>query len=68
MAINTVDALDALDGALACNKGLDSLVDLMMLASDSNGAPNIECLAELLLSVRRDMDLRLSTLQQCLSS
>lgn len=67
MAIYTIEAFDALNDALACNKGLDALVDLMMATSSSN-APSIECLAELLLSIRRDMQLRLTTLQQCLSS
>lgn len=65
MSQSTVEMQDAMEAAIACNKGLDALVDLMMATSRGN-APSIDCLSELVLSLHRDMEGRLLELKRCI--
>ncbi|MBI5917774.1 MAG: hypothetical protein HY849_00145 [Nitrosomonadales bacterium] len=56
--MSTVDVQDALNAAIDCNKGLDALISLMMATSQGN-APSMDCLAELISSLQRDMQQQL---------
>lgn len=61
--MSQVAVQDALNGALDCNKGFDALISLMMATSRSN-APSLDCLAELISSLQRDMQQRLMDIKQ----
>ena len=61
--MNTISVRDALNGALDCNKGFDALISLMMATARSN-APSLDCLAELISSLQRDMQQRLMDIKR----
>lgn len=65
--MNIISVQDALNGALDCNKGFDALISLMMATSRSN-APSMDCLAELISSIQRDMQERLLNIKRCVET
>lgn len=62
---NILMARDALNLAQGCSKGLDALVSLMS-ATEDNNAPPLHDLADLLFSLQRDLDSRLSEVDRAL--